>query len=157
MSSLIKLVLPLLVALYSISILDHIFLFANPFLIHRLLKALQDQQSVNDIVQPVFLLFAASVGRTACESQLYWISRRMDVRIRSAIIGTVYGKCLRRRSAISDQAGASPLSGVGAVTNLMSSDTDLILACFRQSHYIVSVPLLISLVIICIYIYKAVS
>ncbi|KAI9353058.1 hypothetical protein DFJ73DRAFT_829327 [Zopfochytrium polystomum] len=154
--AIVRLIWKPLAYMYFISLVDHVLLFANPFMIYQSISAIQSPTSTRwDVAGPVFLIFAASAGRTACESQLYWINRRIDVRIRAAIVGAVHQKCLTKRTAIVEESkpdeanssknGSSGHAGFGAITNLMSSDTDLILACFRQSHYILSVPLLLML------------
>ncbi|KAJ3174439.1 hypothetical protein HK101_010969 [Irineochytrium annulatum] len=153
--ALVRLVWKELAFEYAVSLTDHLFLFANPVLIHRILSAIQDpEKSQADLLSAVVGMLLASLARTACESQLYWINRRLDARIRAALVGCLYEKTLRRLQVPLPLPGSEGKeggknkkekgsSGDGTVTNLMSADTDRILACFRQSHYALSVPVLI--------------
>ncbi|KAJ3095463.1 hypothetical protein HDU97_006905 [Phlyctochytrium planicorne] len=134
--SLIKLILPQLIFEYSISLVDHILLFMYPLQVHRILEVISSESPVrSDILTAVFYLFLVSLGRTACESQLYWINRRIDVLIRNALVGAVFEKSLRRRAWAGTDSS-------GTVSNLITADADKIMACFRQSHYVLSVPVL---------------
>ncbi|KAJ3349870.1 hypothetical protein HDU83_000246 [Entophlyctis luteolus] len=137
---------------FSISLVDHLFIFGGPFFIHNILKAIQKPDATStEILVPVLGLLVASLSRTVCESQLYWVNRRIDVRLRACIVGTIYMKGLKRMQPSMSGAGIPKSSEGGtsytdgAVSNLMSADTDKILACFRQSHYLLSVPLLLLL------------
>ncbi|KAJ3127767.1 hypothetical protein HK100_009566 [Physocladia obscura] len=132
---------------YSISLLDHLLIFGGPFFIRNILQAIQNSEATSiDILKPVVGLLFASLFRTVCESQLYWVNRRIDARLRASLVSAIYAKGLRRmQSAMSETDIAANTFSSGAISNLMSSDTDKILACFRQSHYLLSVPLLLLL------------
>ena len=144
--SLFNLIRPLILFEYTLSILSHVCLFFSPLLIRQTLINIQDPQSNPlDIVKPVMGLFVASIFRTICESQLYWVNRKIDVKIRGALVGMFYSKTLNRRTFISSNSKNSESisqTSNGAVMNIMSSDTETIMTCFRQSHYMVSVPIL---------------
>ncbi|KAJ3014849.1 UNVERIFIED_CONTAM: hypothetical protein HDU68_000103 [Siphonaria sp. JEL0065] len=138
---------------YGISLIDHVFIFGGPFFINAILTTIETPNAKPiDILKPVGGLLLASLLRTTCESQLYWVNRRIDARIRASLVGAIYMKGLTRMqpataSALSESlqnASSKPYSD-GAVSNLMSADTDKILACFRQSHYLLSVPFLLIL------------
>ncbi|KAJ3065099.1 hypothetical protein HDU98_011517 [Podochytrium sp. JEL0797] len=130
---------------YAISLVDHLFIFGGPFFIRNILKVIENPDATSsDIMKPVFGLLFASLARTACESQLYWVNRRIDTRIRSSLVGAIYMKGLTRMQPPSSKDSAGSYSD-GAVSNLMSADTDKVLACFRQSHYLLSVPFLLIL------------
>ncbi|KAJ3247541.1 hypothetical protein HDU78_003954 [Chytriomyces hyalinus] len=130
---------------YTISLVDHLFIFGGPFFIRNILQAIQNPDSTpNDILKPVIGMFVAAIARTACESQLYFVNRRIDVRIRGALVAAIYSKGIERmQPPVVARTDAS--FSDGAVSNLMSADTDKVLACFRQSHYLLSVPLLLAL------------
>ncbi|KAI9352205.1 P-loop containing nucleoside triphosphate hydrolase protein [Obelidium mucronatum] len=135
---------------YGISLIDHVFIFGGPFFINAILKAIESPNvEFFDVLKPVMGLLVASLLRTTCESQLYWVNRRIDVRIRASLVGAIYMKGLKRMQPIashsSDPRKEYDSYADGAVSNLMSADTDKILACFRQSHYLLSVPFLLIL------------
>ncbi|KAJ3292990.1 hypothetical protein HDU76_007101, partial [Blyttiomyces sp. JEL0837] len=167
--SLTKLILPQIIWQCTLSLIDHCLLFAGPYFLHQILNAIADPDSDSwDVLIPVIYMMIASMGRTACESQLYWAIRKTESRLRSALVSALYVKTLRRRVPASNSEekkqeassgtgekekdgkkkggkGAAVGAGDGTVTNLMSSDTEKVLACFRQSHYILSFPVLFGL------------
>ncbi|KAJ3096661.1 hypothetical protein HDU96_000689 [Phlyctochytrium bullatum] len=134
----------LLLPLAIFSLTSHLLLFAHPFFIHRILTAVSAPTPDRGAVLSALLwLLLASLGRTACESRLYWLNRRLDARLRAAVVGAVFDKTLRRQNG---RRNAEAKDGKDpTLANLISSDTDRILACFRQSHYLVSVPVLLVL------------
>ncbi|KAJ3241023.1 hypothetical protein HDU81_002193 [Chytriomyces hyalinus] len=142
---LLRLNLRILAFEYTISLVDHLFIFGGPFFIRNILQAIQNPDSTpKDILTPVIGMFFAAIVRTACESQLYFVNRRIDVRIRSALVAAIYSKGIERMQPPVVATTDASFSD-GAVSNLMSADTDKVLACFRQSHYLLSVPLLLAL------------
>ncbi|KAJ3412846.1 hypothetical protein HDV05_000187 [Chytridiales sp. JEL 0842] len=158
LKAIIKVIWKLLAVEYCISILNHVFLFTTPLMIHATLSTIQNPSASQwDILMPVLGLFVASLARTACESQLYWVNRRIDAHVRACLVGCVYAKSMTRMQPNNTQTETSKenddvkakrksaKAGDGKITNLMSSDTDKILTSFRQSHYILSVPLLLIL------------
>ncbi|KAJ3192902.1 hypothetical protein HK101_005770 [Irineochytrium annulatum] len=163
---------------YAVSLTDHLFLFANPLFIHKILSTIEDPTAGQmDVLAPVTGLLLISLARTVCESQLYWVNRHIDVKVRAGLVGVIMEKSMRRMQvpdgssrkgdkknengkekvdgggkkmvdATAEGKGEKVAkkgssSGGGMVTNLMSSDTDNILVCIRQSHYLLSVPLLV--------------
>ncbi|ORY43124.1 hypothetical protein BCR33DRAFT_785981 [Rhizoclosmatium globosum] len=135
---------------FTLSLVDHLFIFGGPFFINRILRAIADSNTQSeDIMYPVIGLLLSSFARTILESQLYWVNRKIDVRIRAALFGAIFKKGLCRMqppTPLSTNANSNNVSfSDGAISNLMTADTDKILACFRQSHYLVSVPFLLIL------------
>ncbi|KAI8855346.1 hypothetical protein BC829DRAFT_5641 [Chytridium lagenaria] len=137
LNALFLLVRPSLIYEYVLSLIDHLLLFSHPFLIRHLLHLVSlppaPTQRIS-ILRALFTLLFVSLSRTACESQLYWINRKIDARIRTAIASAVLEKAIRTRTA----AG-------GRVANLVSGDAEKIMQLFRQSHYAISVPVLLVL------------
>lgn len=155
--SLIKLVHRTLLLEYTYSLIDHILLFANPFFINRILTAIQSTNKQTDISKAVgwvIALLFSSLARSACEAQLYWLNRKVDVELRGAICSALYVKSLRmavvgggRNVDGGDARGKG--SGVkgktkSQVATLYAVDTEKILHAFRLSHYALFVPLLIA-------------
>ncbi|KAJ3205919.1 hypothetical protein HDU67_008563, partial [Dinochytrium kinnereticum] len=135
-----------LIIMYTLSLLDHILLFLTPFCVRQILTAVSatPPQSHLKILTAVFSLLLVSLTRTALESQLYWINRKIDARLRAAMVARVFDKCLLLRSR--GRGGADAASdagrGGGRVMNLVGGDVERVLACVRLSHYVVSVPVL---------------
>ncbi|KAJ3032206.1 hypothetical protein HDV00_007963 [Rhizophlyctis rosea] len=115
----------------------------------------------------VIALLFSSLARSACEAQLYWLNRKVDVELRGAISSALYVKSLRKvqfgrtdmspggkeddtnassgtKGSAKSKSTTGKFKAKSQVANLFAADTEKILHAFRLSHYVIFVPLLIA-------------
>lgn len=81
--------------------ISSVFMFMPTLLLKAILEYLEDPNSVptNAAWLYVILLFVTGILQALGDGQSLWIGRKICIRIRAVIIGEIYSKVLRRKSA----------------------------------------------------------
>ncbi|KAI9094069.1 ABC transporter type 1, transmembrane domain-containing protein [Phlyctochytrium arcticum] len=154
-TALFYLVRPLLSVQLIFAIVSALLSFSGPFFLNRILVHVStpDAPAIQGIGYAVAML-TLTVIQEICDGQLYFIGRRIGMRVRAVIIGQIYSKALFRRSAAqqatttnAEGSEESTSASTGQVTNLMAVDAQKILEVSSYLTYYVASPLQI---VICI-------
>ncbi|KAJ1339874.1 hypothetical protein BSLG_005534 [Batrachochytrium salamandrivorans] len=120
---------------------------ASPYFLRKIIIFTENPASVSHPSVAVFYalaIFTFTFIRSVCDGQMYFIGRRIGLRIRSIVIMLVYDKSLRPAShpdlhidGSTQELGASS----GKIVNLMSSDAFKILRLAGVAVMVVMIPL----------------
>ncbi|KAH6599718.1 hypothetical protein BASA61_002486 [Batrachochytrium salamandrivorans] len=127
---------------------------ASPYFLRKIIIFTENPASVSHPSVAVFYalaIFTFTFIRSVCDGQMYFIGRRIGLRIRSIVIMLVYDKSLRPAShpdlhidGSTQELGASS----GKIVNLMSSDAFKILEVASYFMYLWMTPLEVILCIL---------
>ena len=114
----------------------------SPFFLRQILRFVQDPSTVSHsyiAVLYAILLLISTATRSICDGRMYFLGRRIGLRVRSIIIMLIYKKSLLpiSKSESDEKAAAS----AGKIVNLMSSDAFKILEVSCYLMYAWSTPL----------------
>ena len=116
----------------------------GPFILRLILIDLENtskDMSPAYLLWCALLLFIVSILRSLADGQVYFLGRRIGIRVRAVIIALVYEKSLKRVAVCAPQSTTQNDSGSGKMTNLMSVDAAKILEVCCYFIYIWSTPL----------------
>ncbi|KAK3858134.1 hypothetical protein Pcinc_035658 [Petrolisthes cinctipes] len=120
--------------------------FAGPLLLHELVTYIEqkDQNSARGWIVAAGLCVAALVA-TFCSIHFNYQMAKVNLRLRAAVISSVYRKVL--------QVSTATLSrfSTGEVVNMMSTDTDRIVNACQSFHALWSLPLQLSVTLYLLY------
>jgi ABC-type multidrug transport system fused ATPase/permease subunit len=114
----------------------------GPYLLRLILLDIEDKSKPLDwqkLLTYSVLLFVISMIRSVSDGQLYFLGRRIGIRVRSVIIALVYEKSLKRVARSSSDIKNE--FGSGKVTNLMSVDAAKVLEVCCYFMYVWATPL----------------
>eukprot|EP00128_Syssomonas_multiformis_P009734 Colp12_sorted_trinity150504_noHs@29356 len=129
------------------------FAFSGPYLLKLLLEFMQDYEAGNHSASRtlpylyVAGLFVGPMINGLADGRNYFLGRRVGLRVRAALIGSIYKKALRIN--MNEQGDTT----VGEITNLMSVDCQKVLDLSCYLHYLWTTPMMIG---ICLYFLYAV-
>ncbi|KAL2912111.1 Transporter of the ATP-binding cassette (ABC) [Polyrhizophydium stewartii] len=121
---------------------------ASPFFLRKILLFVQDPSTVSHpsiAVLYALAIFVFTILRATSDGQMYFLGRRIGLRVRSVLTMLIYEKSLRPASKLEGAADSS--AGSGKIVNLMSSDTNKILEFVCYVTYLWMTPLM---AIICV-------
>ncbi|KAI8912689.1 P-loop containing nucleoside triphosphate hydrolase protein, partial [Gorgonomyces haynaldii] len=113
----------------------------RPFVLNKILNFVQDPEKTPGWMAMGYTvaIFLATVIRSLCDGQRYFLGRRIGIRVRAILIDLVYRKSLQRICKSQENADA------GRVINLMSVDASKILEA--TSYFMDSYATLIEVII----------
>ncbi|KAI9220234.1 hypothetical protein BC828DRAFT_384016 [Blastocladiella britannica] len=147
--ALIQLLLALSVALLE---------FTGPFFLNRIVNYLEEGKHLDDSGGEsrtstarlpwfyIFGLLVAGLVRAVVENRVYFIGRRMGLRIKSALVAHIYSKVLRRRQ-VSGEGSAS----IGETQTLFSVDVSKLSDFASMMDGIVSAPVALLIALASLY------
>ncbi|TFK44030.1 multidrug resistance-associated ABC transporter [Crucibulum laeve] len=154
---------------FALTILKVVLTYAGPFFLKRILDAI-DTAEYNPSLRPTayvyaFLAFVVSLVRAQVVVQQIWFGRRASIRVRSALMATIYEKSLKRKDlsgAISgkmekESEAAQTEEGksgadIGKIVNLMEGDAGQLSETIAEAHEIYGAPL--EVLIAAVYLYQ---
>ncbi|RUS20234.1 hypothetical protein BC937DRAFT_95643 [Endogone sp. FLAS-F59071] len=140
--------------------------FTTPYLLQLLLEYFQHPEGIpkSKAFFYVALMLVAQISATLLRSQIFYITRRIDVYIRTALNADIYGKSLRIRDTSGmtvkkaeekkDESSGddSQPTNTGKMVNLMSVDSNRVANFASFSQIVITSP--ISLVIGAVMLYR---
>ncbi|KAI8821981.1 ABC transporter type 1, transmembrane domain-containing protein [Fimicolochytrium jonesii] len=128
--------------------------FAGPFFLNRILAHVSQPRGTSSAavgLSYAFALLVCSLVRSACDGQLYFIGRRIGLRLRAVLITEIYTKALRRRAMFGEEEEDQGAT-TGQVQNLMAVDCQKILemSCYLQYYWSLPSQIIICVVLLCL-------
>ncbi|RUP51635.1 P-loop containing nucleoside triphosphate hydrolase protein [Jimgerdemannia flammicorona] len=169
------------VAKFSFLVTIQVFLdFVTPYLLQKLLQYFQNSDTipVSQAYGYVALMLISQIGTTLFRSQVFYITRHIDVHLRAALNAEIYAKSLRMRDTSgmvgkktaeresqaaegenkaaegeskSDSPEKAQPASTGKIVNLMSVDTNRVANSPNFAHIFISAPLAMVIGIVMLY------
>ncbi|KAI8930139.1 hypothetical protein BC831DRAFT_508589 [Entophlyctis helioformis] len=138
----------LLVLQSSFALITVVLSVASPYFLRQILNFVQDPSTLSHpsiAILYAFIIFAAAVVRSMTDGQMYFLGRRIGLRIRSVILLALFKKSLKpltRKSLDGDtESQHDDKVMAGQVVNLMSFDAVRILEVSSYLMYLWSTPM----------------
>ncbi|KAK9474191.1 P-loop containing nucleoside triphosphate hydrolase protein [Dipodascopsis tothii] len=115
--------------------------FVPTLLIRRILEYMEDPVNIpaNMGWFYVAMVFVAGMVDTVTNNQSYWNGRKICTKIKAIIIGELYAKALRRKTAAeAKEAGEDEETDVGGIINLMAVDAFKVAELCAYLHSLVA-------------------
>ncbi|KAI8820497.1 ABC transporter type 1, transmembrane domain-containing protein [Fimicolochytrium jonesii] len=131
------------------SIISLVLNFSGPFFLNRILLHVgQPKGEASALVGLTYALslLVAALVKSICDGQMYFLGRRMGLRLRAVLINEIYGKALRRRAVVGTTEEEAQGATTGQITNLMSVDLEKIfsVSCYLMVYWSCPLQVIIS-------------